>query len=57
MLGPADETVAKIQDVYRKVIYLKHENLELMIAVKNKIEQYVEMNEGFQTVKIQFDVN
>lgn len=57
VLGPADETVAKIQDVYRKVIYLKHENLELMIAVKNKIEQYVEMNEGFQTVKIQFDVN
>ncbi|MDO5345248.1 MAG: primosomal protein N' [Lachnospiraceae bacterium] len=57
VLGPADEAVAKIQDVYRKVIYLKHERLELLTAVKNKMEEYVGMNEGFRTVNIQFEVN
>ena len=57
VLGPADEPVAKIQDVYRKVIYVKQERLEALVAMKNKIEQYVGMNEGFRTVTIQFDVN
>lgn len=57
VLGPADEMISKIQDTYRKVIYLKHEDLQVLIAVKNKIEQYVAINEGFQTVKIQFEVN
>ncbi|MDD2958029.1 MAG: primosomal protein N' [Lachnospiraceae bacterium] len=57
VLGPADEMIAKIQDVHRMVIYLKHENLKVLIAVKNKIEQYTRINRGFQTVTIQFEVN
>lgn len=57
VLGPADEAVAKIQDFYRKVIYLKAERIEVLTEVKNKIEQYLAINEGFRTVSIQFDVN
>lgn len=57
VLGPADEAVAKIQDQYRKVIYLKQERLEVLTAVKNKIEQYVAINQGFEPVTIAFDVN
>lgn len=57
VLGPADETVAKIQDQYRKVIYLKHGRQDVLTAVKNKIEQYVAINQGFETVAITFDVN
>ena len=57
VLGPTDEMISKIQDTYRKVIYLKHKEIQVLIAVKNKIEQYVAINEGFQTVKVQFEVN
>lgn len=57
VLGPTDEAVAKIQDFYRKVIYLKAERIEVLTAVKNKIEQYVAINDGFRTVNIQFEVN
>lgn len=57
VLGPADETIAKLQDIYRKVIYVKHEDTRCLIALKNKIEQYIEMNEGYRTIGIQFEMN
>ena len=57
VLGPAEESVAKIQDIYRMVIYIKHENIQVLTAIKNRIEQYVAMNEGFRTVNIVFDIN
>lgn len=56
VLGPTDEAIAKLQDVYRKVIYLKQERLELLVAVKNKTEQYIAMNEGFRDITVQFEV-
>lgn len=56
VLGPAEEAIAKIQDVYRMVIYVKHENPQVLTAIKNRIEQYVAVNEGFQTVNIVFDM-
>lgn len=57
VIGPAEEAIAKINDVYRRVIYVKHEDTHRLIAVKNKIEQYIEMNTGFQEVRIQFEMN
>ena len=57
VIGPADETIAKINDIYRKAIYVKHENIKKLIAVKNIVEQYIEMNEGFREIRIQFEMN
>ena len=57
VFGPAEEKIAKIQDIYRKVIYLKSKEERLLHAVKIKLEEYIEMNEGFKTVNIQFDRN
>lgn len=55
-LGPVDEQVAKINDIYRKVIYLKYRERRILIMIKNKVEQYIEMNEGYHTVSIQYDM-
>ena len=55
LIGPASPAVAKIRDLYRKALYLKHEDYQVLIAVKNKIEQYIEINEGFSRIRIQFD--
>ena len=57
VIGPADETIAKINDVYRKAVYVKHETTRKLIAVKNIVEQYIEMNEGFREIRIQFEMN
>ena len=51
------ESIGKIQDEYRKVIYLKAEQLPVLTGIKNKLEKYMELNEGYRTVMIQFDLN
>lgn len=56
VLGPVDEQIAKVNDIYRKVIYLKYREKKILIMIKNKVEQYIEMNEGYHTVNIQYDV-
>ena len=55
VIGPADETVSKVNDVYRKAMYLKHADFKVLTSVKNIVEQYVEMNEGFKDISVQFE--
>ena len=55
MIGPAIPYVGKINDVYRRVLYFKHEEYKSLTAVKNKMEQYIEVNTGFSKIRIQFD--
>ncbi len=37
-IGPADAGIAKLNDVYRKVIYIKSANYNLLVAIKDRIE-------------------
>lgn len=57
IVGPADETVSKVSDIYRKVIYIRHENPDILIRIKRKVEQYIEINRGFDKITIQYDRN
>ena len=44
VIGPADASVKKINDVFRKVIYLKSEDEQLLLGYKDYIEEYHEIN-------------
>ncbi len=57
IFGPVPDRIAKIQDIYRKVIYLKAMDEQVLGSVKSKLEKYIEVNEGYQSVHIQFDKN
>lgn len=57
IIGPASPGIGKINDVYRKVLYLKTEKYDTLIKMKNKLEQYIEVNPGFNPMRIQFDFN
>ena len=56
VLGPADETISKVQDIYRKVLYLKGRDRRPVQAVRRQLERYIEANEGFSSLTIQFEV-
>ena len=56
-IGPASPYVAKVKDIYRKILYLKSSDYEALIRMKDKLEQYIEINTGFKTMRIQFDFN
>lgn len=55
VIGPAYASVGKVKDIYRQVIYLKHEKQETLIRIKDQLEKYIEINSGFRKLYIQFD--
>lgn len=55
VIGPASPYVGKVKDVYRRILYLKDESYDTLIEMKDKMEQYIEMNSGFSKMRIQFD--
>ena len=55
VIGPAPASVGKVKDIYRRVIYLKHEEYGFLVKVKDRLEEYIEINSGFRKVNIQFD--
>lgn len=57
VIGPADEPISRVNDIYRKAIYVKQEKTQKLISIKNIVEQYIEMNEGFREIRIQFEMN
>lgn len=55
VIGPADESVSKIADTYRKVIYVRHGQEKVLDQIKERTEQYIEINRGFDKITIQYD--
>ena len=54
-IGPAPQTIRKIRDQSREVIYLRHADAEQLIRARALIEEYIALNSGFKDVQIQFD--
>ena len=57
VIGPASPGIDKIKDIYRRVLYIKAPDYGMLTAVKDRLEQYIEINPGFDKMRIQFDFN
>ena len=57
MVGPADATIARVNDVYRKVIYIKTKDYQDLVLLKDRLEYYMKDNKDFGQVSVQFDFN
>jgi primosomal protein N' (replication factor Y) len=55
MIGPADAAVARVKDVYKKVLYFKHPQYQMLVRVKDALELFIQKHREFQAVTIQFD--
>ena len=57
IIGPADANISRINDVYRKVIYIKSREYENLVKIKNYIETHFEIMEERKRSSVQFDFN
>ncbi len=57
LIGPADATIARVNDVYRKVIYIKTKEYQDLVLLKDRLEYYMKDNRDFGRVSVQFDFN
>lgn len=57
VVGPADAAVAKVNDIYKKIVYLKARNYETLVTIKDIAEKYTRDNRDYKDVAVQFDFN
>lgn len=55
VIGPASPGIDKVKDIYRRVLYIKALEYDTLTGIKNRLEQYIEINSGFDKMRIQFD--
>lgn len=55
MIGPTDDTIKKVQDIYRKSIYIKSKDKKILLSLIKEVNRYIEINSGFQQIKIQYE--
>jgi primosomal protein N' (replication factor Y) len=56
-IGPAPQTVGKVRDRYREVIYIRHREREMLVKARSLIERYTEMNSGFADIRVEFNLS
>jgi primosomal protein N' (replication factor Y) len=56
VIGPVEAAVYKINDIYRKILYLKQENYDILIKIRDQIDRFSENHcQLFDQVMIQYD--
>jgi len=55
IMGPKDAGIAKIQDVYRKEVYVKARKMESLVQIKDELETFMIDNSLFRKIQSQFD--
>lgn len=57
VIGPADATISKVNDRYQKVIYIKSNQYDSLVEIKDILENIIEIHEQKKFVNVQFDFN
>jgi len=57
MIGPAEASFAKINDEYRRVIYIKDPEYQTLVKVKDHLEQWIMEQQIQKEIFINFDFN
>ncbi|MCD8300589.1 MAG: primosomal protein N' [Clostridiales bacterium] len=57
LVGPADAVISKVNDIYRKIIYVKSADYAGLVRIKDELDAFVRENADFKSVAVQFDFN
>ena len=54
-IGPVNGTPYKVNDIYRKILYIKHENYDILIQIRKRAEAFLQ-EAGGERVLAQYDL-
>lgn len=57
ILGPTDAPIEKLRDMYRRILYVKSKEYNILCSVKNRLEAFMRESEEYKDCKITFDFN
>ncbi len=55
VIGPVEAYVYKVKDIYRRVIYVKHDDYDILVDVKNRIEDAIKDGRLSSGISTYFD--
>lgn len=55
IIGPAPASIAKLNDIYRQLLYIKHEDYRVLVEIKNYLEGYFIYSQQFSGCNLLFD--
>ena len=55
-IGPVSAPVYKVNDIYRKILYIKQENYDILIHIRKMAEQCLKEAQGLESVVFQSDL-
>ena len=56
LIGPVNAPVYKVNDIYRKILYIKQENYDILIHIRKMAEQCLKEAQGLESVVFQSDL-
>ncbi len=56
LIGPVNAPVYKVNDIYRKILYIKHENYDILVQIRKMAEESLGTCKGAEAISIQYDV-
>ena len=56
MVGPSEPAIAKIKDMYRRVLYVKHRDYDILVGIKDYVEDWLK-DTGESELSVFFDFN
>ena len=55
-IGPVNAPIYKVNDIYRKILYIKHENYDILIQIRKMAEQRLKELAGCEHVASYYDL-
>lgn len=55
-IGPVNASLYKLNDIYRKILYIKHESYDILLKVGNSVRKRTEDPVLFKNIMLQYDL-
>ena len=56
LIGPVDAVPYKLNDIYRKILYIKNESYDILLKVRKSVQIMEESLESFKYIQFQYDL-
>jgi len=56
VIGPVEDSPYKLNDNYRKILYMKHESYDILLKVRNSAQRRESVPDLFRNVFVQYDL-
>lgn len=55
IIGPVNAGIYKVNDIYRKILYIKHPNHDIIIRIRDSVRRFLRNRQGSDRIRLQYN--